>query len=848
MGIRRDSIGRARGRDESRWAKLLEFMISEWLINSTRRRLVVFLGLCLLASSGIIACVTPKHAFTLWNCNACLASFSFLLFALALLGWILQHPEGSEEQIAISRAVQEGAEGFYSTINSTIAKLSAATSVFLFLCYALRSSDSFPEELRKGVSPVGYGAFVAVTFLLGAGCSALAGHSGVWVSVRANSRVACAATARNYPDALQLCFRGGAFSSIINVTLAVGSLAFLMALSRLIFPAVPTASVPLLLVGFGFGASFVALFSQLGGGIFTKAADVGADLVGKVEAGIPEDDARNPAVIADLVGDNVGDCAGQCADLFESMAAEMLAAMILGSALLSQSNDELSTEMNLGFVLFPLAVHIMDLCLSTFAILAVGAREREAEQRRVNPAVNSAGNTNNIGLTSFTDLGVIPQEINPLKSMISIYVVLCLVGAIGFTILCKLLLDVGHVAPNAWLKFASCGFAGIVAAAVFLFATQYYTDYNFSRVQHIAESSLSGAATNIIAGMAVGMESTAIPVLAISAAIVFAYHQGSTSGLSPVLAGLFGTAVATMGMLSTAVYVLSMSSFGPIADNAGGIVEMAAGEDAGSGDVEAGGGLRDSVVRDITDRLDAVGNVTKANTKGFSVGSAALASFLLFSAFLDEVSVFAKEEFRIVDITSPDVFVGGLLGGCSVLVFSSLALAAVGNTAGEVVNEVRRQLKEKPSIMTFQDRPDYKKCVSIVSQAALRQMIAPGLIAVLSPVVVGVLFKLLGRLRGNHLLGVEALGAFMMFSTSTGVLMALFLNNSGGAWDNAKKYIETGKHGGKGSAAHKAAVVGDTVGDPCKDTAGPSVHVLIKLVATVTLVLTPLFVSAKAAA
>lgn len=339
-----------------------------------------------------------------------------------------------------------------------------------------------------------------------------------------------------------------------------------------------------------------------------------------------------------------------------------------------------------------------------------------------------------------------------------------------------------------------------------------------------------GHATNIITGLSVGLESTGLPVIVISIAIISAYYLGENTGIKDpsgqLIAGLYATAIATMGMFASGVYVLSMSGFGPIADNAGGIVEM-------SGEEED--------VRDITDRLDAVGNVTKANTKGYSVGSASLACFLLFSAYLDEVEMMTGREFKSIDIAVPEIFIGGLLGSMTVFVFSSWAIRAVGNAAEDVIKEVRRQFKEHPGILTYQEKPDYKTCVSIVNAAGLREMVKPGMLAVMSPIVVGLIFRVIGSFRGRELLGAEVLAGFLMFATSTGILMALFFNNGGGAWDNAKKYIETGKHGGKGSEAHKAAVTGDTVGDPFKDTAGPSIHILMKLLSTITLVLVPVF-------
>ncbi|KAJ6828371.1 pyrophosphate-energized membrane proton pump 2 [Iris pallida] len=385
-------------------------------------------------------------------------------------------------------------------------------------------------------------------------------------------------------------------------------------------------------------------------------------------------------------------------------------------------------------------------------------------------------------------------------------------------------------APSAWFNFALCGLVGIITAYAFVWITKYYTDYKHEPVRTLALSSATGHGTNIIAGVSLGLESTALPVLVISVAIISAFWLGHTSGLvdetGNSTGGLFGTAVATMGMLSTAAYVLTMDMFGPIADNAGGIVEMS---------------QQPESVREITDVLDAVGNTTKATTKGFAIGSAALASFLLFSAYMDEVSSFAHIPFKEVDIAVPEIFVGGLLGSMLIFLFSAWACSAVGRTAQEVVNEVRRQFIERPGIMDYKEKPDYGRCVSIVASASLREMIKPGAVAIISPIAVGFIFRLLGQVTGQPLLGAKVVASMLMFATVAGILMALFLNTSGGAWDNAKKYIETGAHGGKGSECHKAAVTGDTVGDPFKDTAGPSLHVLIKMLATITLVMAPVF-------
>jgi H(+)-translocating pyrophosphatase len=736
---------------------------------------------------------------TFFLCFAFLMSVLALGFSLWLAAWVFDHDEGPPSMLAIADPIQEGSEGFFRVQYGTIVKISVIISGLLFLLYVTKDSSEMTVAL---ISPFAMGLITAVNFLIGAACSGLAGYTGMWVSVRANVRVA-AASRDCFNRSMQLCFRAGAFASLINVALAIGGLSGSLIILKFIYPALTINQAPLLIVGFGFGSSLTAMFSQLGGGIYTKAADVGADLVGKVEQSIPEDDPRNPAVIADLVGDNVGDCSGQAADTFESIAAEIMSAMILGGALAEQAH--LDAGRSAGFVLFPLAVHCMDLFVSSLGTLLVRTTE-------------------GIPTKSNHDFD------NPLSVMIRAYRATIAMAVVGFLLLCRIMLSTPN--NSSWLWFAGCGILGMIVAYLFVIITQYYTDYQYPKVRQIADASVTGPATNVIAGLSVGMESTALPVLVIVFALIASYYMGIEAGKSFLknpsssISGLFGTAVATMGMLSTACFVLAMSNFGPIADNAGGIAEMS---------------HQAEEVRAITDRLDAVGNVTKANTKGFAVGSAALACFLLFSAFLDEVSVYTGHKFESVDLAVPEVFVGGLLGAMLVFLFAALAMKAVGKTSQQVVTEVRRQFRERPGIMEFREKPDYQTCVAIVSQAALKEMVVPGLLAALSPIVVGVTFRVIGVARGRPLLGAESIAAFLMLSTVTGVLLALFLNNAGGAWDNAKKYVETGKLGGKGSDAHKAAVVGDTVGDPCKDTAGPSVHVLIKLVSTVTMVMLPLF-------
>ena len=695
-----------------------------------------------------------------------------LLFAVYLARYVLRHDMGTDKMQAISNAIKEGAEAFLSRQNRTIILFSSVLAVLIFLLYAFVRTPSPADP----VPPVQMAFWTTFSFVLGALCSVIAGYVGMWVSIRANIRTA-AAVRSSLNEALKIAMRGGAVSGLFVVAMSLLGVGGLYALLE--YLGHDPQKIPFTIVGYGFGASFVALFAQLGGGIYTKAADVGADLVGKVEAGIPEDDPRNPAVIADLVGDNVGDCAGRGADLFESTAAENIGAMILGVGLYP--------FFGLKGILFPLVARAFGLIASIIGVMIVKSNEQE----------------------------------DPMAALNRGYYVTSALAIVGFFFAARWMLAVDSAqhpeAISAWFYFFLCGVIGIAMAQAFVYITQYYTEYKYRPVKSIVEASQTGPATNIIAGMAVGLECTAIPVGVISIAILASYYLGNLSGVPH--AGLFGTAVATMGMLGTAAYILAMDTFGPITDNAGGIIEM-------SGQPEE--------VRHKTDRLDAVGNTTKALTKGYAIGSAALAAFLLFSAYLDEVAHYGSK-LESVNIAKPEVFVGGLLGAMLVFLFSALAIRAVGKAAYYVINEVRRQFKENPNILKGTAKPDYARCVDIVTVGALKEMVLPGLIAVGMPVAVGVVFRFFG-------MGAEVVAAFLMVGTIAGILMATVLNNSGGAWDNAKKFIETGVHGGKGSETHKAAVVGDTVGDPFKDTAGPSLHVLIKLLATITLVLAPLFV------
>lgn len=671
-----------------------------------------------------------------------------LLFAGYLTRQVLRKDTGTSAMQEVSNAIKIGAEAFLKRQYTTIGILSIVLAVVILGVYAL-----------LGKFDLGWRTSVA--FLFGAFSSGLAGIVGMWISIRANIRTASAAK-RSMNDAFITALRGGAVSGIVIVAMSLLGVSLIYYLFSI---GIDPRQVPFLIVGYGFGASFVALFAQLGGGIYTKAADVGSDLVGKVEKGIPEDDPRNPAVIADLVGDNVGDCAGRGADLFESTAAENIGAMILGVALYK--------EFGIPGILFPLVVRAFGLIATMLGILTVKLKN---------------------------------ENENPMTALNRGYYITSVLAAIVFYGSVYFLLK-----NNIWFFFA--GLVGIVTNILIVWITVYYTESNYGPVKSIAKASLTGHATNIISGFAVALEATVLPVIILSIALLASFKFGSLSGLPH--GGLYGTAIATMGMLATAAYILAMDTFGPITDNAGGIVVMSKASGA---------------VRKRTDKLDAVGNTTKALTKGYAVGSAALAAFLLFSAYLDDVKAHLRLEEVTINIAKVDVFVGAFIGAMLIFLFSALAIRAVGDAAYSIVNEVRRQWKEKKGIMQGKEKPDYAKIVDICVKASLKKMILPGLLVVVITVIVGVVLKY------------EAAAAYLMVATIAGILMALLLNTGGGAWDNAKKLIEEGLYGGKGSEAHKAAVTGDTVGDPMKDTAGPSLHVLIKLLSTITLVLVPLFV------
>ena len=708
----------------------------------------------------------------------------FGIVAILFAGWlardVMARDQGTPEMQKVSSAIFMGAKAYLNRQYRTIGQLAVVVAIIMGILVAIFEND---HQVSRGI-------ITSLAFLIGASLSGISGYIGMYVAVRSNIRTAAAAR-KGMGEALVVALRGGAVSGFLVVALGLLGISGVFWLVSIFAegsgPAI--AETPFWIVGFAFGASFVALFAQLGGGIYTKAADVGADLVGKVEAGIPEDDPRNPAVIADLVGDNVGDCAGRGADLFESSAAEMIGAMILGVALFKASGAVTGTK-DIAWIFFPLV-------LAAFGAIC-----------------------SMVGVSVVRPTGKLANPMGELNKGFFLTIGLAAVALIG---VCYWMLPYGR------FEFAVCGLIGLATSLAFLLITQYYTAVNYRPVREIAKASRQGEATNIISGIAVGMETTALPALTIGAALLSSYYVGKSVDFETNIGlfnsgGIYGTAVATMGMLMTAAYILAMDCFGPITDNAGGIVEMS---------------NQPQDVRDNTDALDAVGNTTKALTKGYAVGTAGLAAFLLFSAYLDEVRRFSEKADvgRAINLAEPKVFVGGLIGAALTFLFASFAIRAVGRAAQGMINEVRRQFREDPGIMAGTSEPDYGRCVDISVQSALREMILPGALAVAVPIAVGVILRW------------EAAAGMLMVGTISGLLLAVMLNNGGGAWDNAKKFIESGGLTddagnvlGKGTPAHAASVVGDTVGDPWKDTAGPSLHVLIKLLATITLVLAPLFI------
>lgn len=666
-----------------------------------------------------------------------------LLFATYLSFSVLKADIGTSKMKEISEAIQKGATAFLNRQYKTL--LPIAIIIFIILIFITES-----------------GLASAISFLVGAVFSAFAGYIGMYIATRANARTTNAAR-KSLKSALAIAFKGGTVMGMGVVGLALLGVSLLY-----IFVADKNPDMIKSIDSFAFGASLIALFARVGGGIFTKAADVGADLVGKVEAGIPEDDPRNPAVIADNVGDNVGDVAGMGADLFESYAATSIAAMLLSTS--PVVSDKLGTGgIWEGGIFLPL-------CLGAFGIIA------------------------SIIGTIFIYLG---NNKNPQTGLNASLYSSFILTAIAAFFLTK------HFVPEYHIQFFIAILAGLVANIVIGLITEYYTASAYRPVKSIAKSSETGAATNVIQGLSVGFESTALPIVVIIITVAVAYLVPGGGAM-----GFYGISLAAMGMLSMAGTIVAIDAYGPIADNAGGIAEMA--------------GL-DPSVREVTDKLDSVGNTTAAVAKGFAMGSAAITAIALFSAFANESGLTS------LNMLDPMIMLGIFFGAMIPFLFAAFAMRAVGKSAFDMIDEVRRQFREIPGILEGKGKPDYSRCVDISTKAALKQMIIPGLLAPVSVILVGFLISIF-----DPEVALQVIGGMLIGATVTGVLLALTMANAGGAWDNAKKYIEAGAHGGKGTEAHKAAVVGDTIGDPFKDTAGPSLNAVIKVMGTISLIIAPI--------